>query len=115
MMSDTRMVRLQADMTEGNRRFVNAFLSAEGDLSIEGQDLGSGVSEFFGAGLTEYEWTVVVRAEHVPSAVAALGGEPDTEILDLLGERDQGDEAHTIKERLDAAGVMTEFWSRIGD
>lgn len=101
---------------EGGWRHLSARLTDEGDLLIEGQDLGPGVEECFGPGLTEYEWVHTVHAEHIPLLVAALGGEPGEPVLPLLARTCSGAEAIRLSRLLGPDGpVPATFWSRVGD
>ena len=85
---------------------------ANGSLVIEGQDLGSGVSDFWGGGQTEYEFTRTIA----PPAVGALrlalqiGDTPLLEVLEMRFETTSDFEAY-----LTANGIETSFWSRVGD
>jgi hypothetical protein len=96
-------------------RYLGAARRQGGAIVIEGQDLGAGVEQAFGAGLREYEWTWSIGPEAVPAMVAALGGEDGDDPLLLLktwydanGDMDPG--IHLQK-----AGIPVEFWSRVGD
>jgi hypothetical protein len=84
-------------------------------LIIEGQDLGPGVEQAFGAGLTEYEWVWEIAPQDVPAAVEALGGHEADDPLALLRAwyADHGgeDPGSYLKD----AGVPIGFWNRIGD
>ena len=100
-------------MVEG--RWIDYVRGADGEVRIEGQDLGSAVERIMGEGIREYEWTWVIDAEAVGAAVKALGGDPDDDVLDLLkawaathGDADPG----TF---LRDAGVPMAFWNRMGD
>jgi len=84
----------------------------DGTLVIEGQDLGSGVSDFWGDGLTEYEFTRTLS----PVAVAALRlslGIGDAPVLEALGSRFETTGA--LEQYLEAHGIESSFWSRVGD
>src|SRR5580765_1541537 len=96
-----RRVTLRNQKSGADRRLLCAVLTPDGDLRIEGQDLGPAVAEIFGEGLSEYEWDVVVRAANVPQAVVALGGAPGDDVLVLLAERYSDLEASKIEKRLD--------------
>lgn len=101
-----------------NRRDKQGWLLRElhadedGTLVIEGHDLGSGVSNAWGDGLTEYEFVRTVS----PAAVAELrlglsiGDDP---ILEALGSRFETTRA--LEAYLEANGIETAFWSRVGD
>ncbi len=84
----------------------------DGTLVIEGHDLGSGVSDFWGDGLTEYEFARTLS----PAAVAELRlslGIGDAPLLEALGSRFQTTGA--LEEYLKTNEIETTFWSRVGD
>ena len=84
----------------------------DGTLVIEGHDLGSGVSDFWGDGLTEYEFTRTLS----PAAVAELRlslGIGDAPLLEALGSRFET--TGELEEYLKVNGIETTFWSRVGD
>ena len=96
-------------------RSIEYVRAADGEVRIEGQDLGAPVEAIMGAGIREYEWTWVIAKADVDTAVAALGGTPGDDVLALLdawatanGVRDPG-------QYLTDAGMPMEFWSRFGD
>ncbi len=61
------------------RLHVDVVLTDAGDLVFEGQDLDPPMKD-----IDEYEYWVTVRAADVPVVVAALGGSPGDDVLDLL-------------------------------
>jgi hypothetical protein len=70
-----------------------ASLEADGSLRISGHDQGPGVSDWFGPGITSYEWVYVVPAGRVANLVAILGGDRRSDVLGLLAayfERHRG-------------------------
>jgi hypothetical protein len=110
-----RKILLRSTRDASGSRNLWAKINAEGDLVIEGQDLGSGVSEFWGPGNTEYEWDWTIRKESLPKLVAELGGGEDGDVLSLLAARFFGDAAAEIESFLKAHEIPFEFWSRVGD
>ena len=89
-----------------------SFEEADGSLVIEGQDLGSGVSDFWGAGLSEYEFTRTLSTAAVTELRRALGiGEAP--LLEAVASRFKttGD----LESYLKATGIESTFWSRVGD
>jgi hypothetical protein len=91
----------------------------DGRLEIRGQDLGSGVSDFWGAEFKEYEYSYTVAASDVPSLVAALGsadaGTPDDDVVELL-RRYLREPGAVLGQLLgDRGRVPAEFWSRVGE
>ena len=96
-------------------RSIHSVRGVEGEVRIEGQDLGDAVESIMGAGIREYEWTWTIATADVEAAIAALGGSKGDDVLALLeawatanGDRDPG-------QFLKDAGVPMEFWSRFGD
>ncbi len=113
-MSD-RQVVLRSERDEGGIRHLSARLTTDGDLVVEGQDIGPGVEQFFGEGNTEYEWAHTVRVADLPQLGAALGGLPGDDILTLLAQRCSGpDEAELSRLLVPDGPVPAELWSRIG-
>lgn len=113
-MSARRVVLLNEDSPKG-RRFLSARIGDNGDLSIEGQDLGAGVEEFWGEGFREYEWAIGIRALHVPRFFAALGGKEEDDILSLLATRYSEDAQYAERQFLEERAVPFEFWNRVGE
>ena len=84
MQMTSRNVVLREERSQSDSRYLGAYVAENGDLTIEGQDLGSGVETFWGPGHREYEWSIVVRASHVPALIASLSGSEGSDILKLL-------------------------------
>ncbi|MEU5879880.1 hypothetical protein [Spirillospora sp. NPDC047279] len=100
---------------ENGTRHLSARLTDDGDLVIEGHDLGRGV-ESFGPGLREYEWVWTVRAEHVPKLAEVLEAGPGEAILAVLQRTCSGDDASRLSALLGRGKpVPAERWSRLGD
>lgn len=95
---------------DGSRRLV-ARLVANGDLVIEGQDLGDAVERAFGA--REYEWTWTIAASELATLRAALG--IDDDLLPALQRRFGGAAAAGLGRFLEAHGIRVSGWSRTGD
>ncbi|GAA3079775.1 hypothetical protein VR41_06430 [Streptomyces sp. NRRL B-1568] len=70
MTEEDRKVSLYA----ANRLYVDARFGRDGGLVIEGQDLSLG----------EYEYMLSVKQDEIPIVVAALGGAPGDDVLELL-------------------------------
>jgi hypothetical protein len=69
-----------------------AILEDDGTVRVLGHDRGARVSQYFGRGITSYEWVYMVPPERVGNLVEALGGGGD-DVLDLLAayfERNHG-------------------------
>jgi hypothetical protein len=108
---EQRIVVLRDERTDGDSRYLCAKYSENGDLLIEGHDLGAGVREFFG--YFEYEWVWTIEAADLPRLAAALGA--DSNLLDALKARFSGDAAAEIGSFLKEHEIPNAFWNRIGD
>jgi hypothetical protein len=110
-MSKTVVLRDTRDQL--GTRYLGATLAANGDVIIEGQDLGAGVEEFFGEGLREYEYVITVRGAEIPALLQALGTE--TDVLMALQKRFGNGVKTDLATLLKAQNIPYDFWSRIGD
>lgn len=106
-----RVVVLRASEDAEGTRLLQAFLNDDGDILIQGRDYGDGVEQMLG--MREYEWGWKIPAGHVPALLRAL--EADDDVLAALKRRFSGDDAAHLGEFLDAHGIATEKWSRLGD
>lgn len=111
---------LRDERTPTDLRSLTARLGTDGDLIVEGHDLGSGVESVFG--YREYEWSVTVAAADIPKLVAALrgrrslfGGRRRHGLLSALRRRFSGDNARKLEPFLKERGIPYAFWNRIGD
>jgi len=104
---------LRDSQDESGSRYMEASLSDDGTLTIEGQDLGGGVKQFFGTENYEYVWAWTIHSSNVPKLGSALNaGEC---ILAALAARFSNDAATHLKSFLDEQSIPHESWSRIGD
>lgn len=114
-------VVLRQERTATDRRSLWASLGAEGELIIQGQDLGQAVESL--SGFREYEWSVTVAAADLPKLRAALAGSPilwggllrRPGLLGALQRRFSGEKAGELEAFLKQEGVPYTFWNRIGD
>jgi hypothetical protein len=106
-----RVVVLRDSEDAEGTRLLEASLSSDGDLLIQGRDYGDGVEQILG--MREYEWGWKIPAGHVPALLRAL--EADDDVLAALKRRFSGNDAADLGEFLDAHGIATEKWSRLGD
>ena len=107
-----RSVILRQSRDALGSRFFGAMLSDDGALTIEGQDLGDGVEQFFGVGNREYEWVWTMTSNDVAQLRAALEAE---DVLVALAERFSNDAAAELPTFLASHGIPYESWSRVGD
>ena len=95
---------------EGTRH-LQASLTPEGDVLIEGQDLGAGVERALG--VYEYEWAWTIHAADVPLLLEAIGTTSD--VLSALRERFSDDRAAGLMDFLDSHRIPYERWARMGE
>lgn len=82
--SVARRVTVRSVSDESGRRHLTAARDTAGNVTLEGHDLGKGVADFYGSGITEYEWVHRIEAPDVARLLTALGGGPGDDVLDLL-------------------------------
>ena len=92
-------------------RLLEATLTSEGDLVIEGRDFGAGVERIFG--VREYEWVWTIPAASVGSLLHALQATSD--VLSALKDRFSAENASELGAFLESHGIATDRWSRLGD
>ncbi|MDE2165114.1 MAG: hypothetical protein KGJ66_02095 [Alphaproteobacteria bacterium] len=111
-------VVLRQERTPTDRRSFTARLGPEGDLIIEGQDLGKGIESL--SSFREYEWSLTVATADIPKLLAALkdGQGPfgaARGVLRALQRRFSGSKASELEPFLKEQGIPYSFWNRIGD
>jgi hypothetical protein len=79
-----RRVLLRDTRDSRGTQFEAAHIEPDGTLRIIGHDQGPGVTEFFGTGITSYEWIYTVPPDRVASLTALAGGQPGDDPLDTL-------------------------------
>ena len=109
--------RMHQDMSESKRRTITlrderhgqdarhlwAYLDEDGNLHIDGQDLGPGTSMVSSDG--EYEWYKTVAASDVPLVVELLAGEPGENVLDVLQREWTAARSYELEARLRGSGI----------
>ncbi len=105
------VVLLDERREDGSSLHMTADLDADGGLRIEGHDLGP-VTEIISPD-GEYEYCYSIEASALPSVVAALGGEPGTDVLELLRQRWSGAAAYGMDAALRDGGIdgHTNSWT----
>jgi hypothetical protein len=56
----------------------------DGTLRVTGHHTGPGVSEFFGAAITSYDWAYVIAPDRTAALFTLLGGHTSDDVLNLL-------------------------------
>jgi hypothetical protein len=108
--AQTRAI-LRDERSEGDMRYLGATYSSEGNLVIEGQDLGNAVEAAFG--YREYEWAWTIARADLPKLAAAL--DTKTDLMAALEHRFSGPAAAQLAAFLQEHNIPHKGWSRIGD
>jgi hypothetical protein len=82
--SANRRVTLREQIDTDGRRSLQAGELADGTIQIVGYDAGPGVERAWGPGLSSYDWTWTIKPDHVPALIAALGGKPGDDPIELI-------------------------------
>ena len=81
MNNETRRVTLRDERSGPDSRHLSAYLDDDGDLHIDGHDLGPGTAPVSNDG--EYEWHEKISADDLPRLLVLLGAPADALILDV--------------------------------
>ncbi len=103
-----RRVVLQDAHDDRGTLFEAAQMEDDGTLRVVGHDTGSRVSEFFGTGITSYEWVYVVPPGRVTVLIQARGAEQDNDVLDALASHYQ-QHGGQISELLRSPEIAAQF------
>ena len=105
------MVTLRDIQTGPNRRFLSAYLDGQGNLHLDGQDLGPATASVSSDG--EYEWFRTIAAADVARVVTLLGGKGGEDVLKLLARDWTGDRSFEFERRLRESDIPIEIqvWS----
>jgi hypothetical protein len=105
MVTDGRTVMLRAEHDGADSRYLWAHLDSDGNLHIDGQDLGPGTAIMSDDG--EYEWVQAIAAADVPRVVALMDGHADEDVLTVL-ERWTGRGSYELERRLRESDIPIE-------
>jgi hypothetical protein len=111
----TRMVVLRDERDGSDRRSLLAYTAPNGDFVLDAQDLGPGVEGVFGEGIREYEWTRRIAAADVPRLVELLESSPGTDVQLALEAWLSSHPPGDLEKLIEAGGLKSTFWSRVGD
>ncbi len=89
----------------------------DGSLVVEGQDLGQGVGDFWGAGFTEYEFERRLDHAALMRVRAVLGVDESEPILAVLAARlgPLREVTTRLEQLVSDNDIESHFWSRVGD
>lgn len=112
MRKTTHVILRQVKDEDGSRQ-LDASLTSEGDVLIEGHDWGEGVRRFTGS--WEYEWAWRIPHTAVSDLQNALGIHVQDDLLLALQAQFSGENAADLGEFIDTHQIPTTRWSRLGD
>jgi len=92
-------------------RHLQVRLDDNGDLLIEGHDMGDAVQKYFGEGSNEYEWVTTVKAKDIRALNVALGGKRGDDTLKLIRDKCTGENPIDIEGLIKKKDIPTKFWS----
>ncbi|MGC1910065.1 MAG: hypothetical protein WA809_10775 [Candidatus Dormiibacterota bacterium] len=102
-----RQVILRNEKRGADSRHLLAYLDDEGNLHIDGQDLGPATALVSDDG--EYEWYRTIGHEDLPQLMGLLGAPADADLLDVLQERWSGARSYDFDKLLRESGIKTEL------
>jgi len=105
----SRRVTLRDEREGKDSRHLWAYVDDDGNLHIDGQDLGPGTTPVSPDG--EYEWFKTIAAVDVPRLVSLLGGTQGEDVLDLLERGFSGAESYELETRLRQSDIPVELFS----
>ena len=111
MNEESRKVTLRDETSGPDRRHLWAYFDDEGNLHIDGQDLGPGTAPVSTDG--EYEWFKKISAHDLPKLLTLLGAPSGANVLDVLEREWSGDKAGDLETliRKSDLRVETSVWS----
>lgn len=110
--SSSRVVLLRSEQEGPDARYLRAYLDGQGNLHIDGQDLGPVTSIVSRDG--EYEWGRTIQKEDLPNVIALLDGSPEDHILDLLERNWTGKRSGELERRLSESAILSRLWTWSG-
>jgi len=104
-------VQLRSECDKPDSRFLWAYLDNQGQLLIDGQDLGPGTAIVSGDG--EYEWYQAIAQRELSRLWTILEIDPEGDVLDQLEVRYSGPMSYELERRIRESGVPVErqIWS----
>ena len=105
-----RSVTMRVDRRVDLVSYLDAKVNRDGDLVLEGQDIGEHVERMLGS--DEYEYVTTYRRADLPMVLEALGEEPGTDMMEAIVARWCGTaESFEFERRLTEADIPHERWS----
>jgi hypothetical protein len=97
---------LRSERSGDDERYLWAYVDDDGNLHIDGQDLGPATAPVSNDG--EYEWFQTVGAGDVPRLAELLGAQSGTDVLDLLEAEYTGRRSYDLEKVLRTSGIRVQ-------
>jgi hypothetical protein len=108
-MSEGVVIRNTRDA--GGISSLRARLNDSKDLIIEGQEIGNNVSNIWGTGINEYEWSYTIKRTDISLLTRALGGQDSDKVLKVIADKCTGKDALDIETVIRECSIPHEFWN----
>jgi hypothetical protein len=110
---DDRVV-LRSERGPKGSRHLEARRDSEGNITLEGHDLGTGVAAFWGKDHSEYEWVHTIRVGQDQNIREVLGGVVGCDVLRLISRWCEQHDPAELESTLEQRGIKFERWSWVG-
>lgn len=107
--AERRKVSLRNERDGPDSRFLDAWLDDEGNLRLDGQDLGPATAMVSSDG--EYEYFKTIAAADLPALLATLGAEPGADVLEELEAHWTGPGSYEFERLLRDSGIPVQLFT----
>jgi hypothetical protein len=105
---EQRKVTLRSERQGENSFSLRAYVDAEGNLHIDGQDLGPVTASASSDG--EYEYFKTIAASWLPHLLNLLGAPADADVLDVLESTWTGEASWELERLLRESGIPVDVF-----
>jgi hypothetical protein len=110
--SGRRITLRDESREDGSRLVLEAYVDGDGNLHLDGHDLGPVTVSISADG--EYEYFKTIAARDVPRLLGLVGAGAGEGVLDVLRRRWSGDASYDLEDLLSASDVPVELFTRSG-
>ncbi len=103
---------MRAEVDGEDLRFLDAFVTPDGVLHVDGQDLGPATAMVSSDG--EYEWGRSIAPADIARLVEELGGRPGEDVLDVLQRDWSGARSYDLEKLLRETTIPVSLWTWSG-
>jgi hypothetical protein len=106
---EQRKVTLRSERRGENSFSLRAYVDPEGNLHMDGQDLGPVTASVSSDG--EYEYFKTIAASDVPQFLSLLGAPADADVLDVLESNWSGEASWELERLLRESGIPVDVFT----